>query len=177
MHIKKEIWKDIVNYEGIYQVSNFGRIRSLDRLKKHYKGTMYKIKGRILKQNPEGGGYLSVSLYKNGIMTSRKIHQLIAESFLNHKPNGNILVVNHKDHNIKNNNLSNLEIITNRENSNHSHRKSSSKYVGVYWASHAGKWRSEIRIKCKRNHLGYFNNEMDAAKAYNDKLKELKEVL
>ncbi len=157
-----EIFKAVKNYEGIYEVSNLGRVKSLKR--------KFVLKERILKSSDNGNGYLGVDLSKKAINKKRLIHQLVAESFLNHTPNGNKLVVNHIDFNKINNNINNLEIVTNRENSNLKHHKSSSKYTGVSWHKHAKKWSSNIWINGKLKHLGYFTNELEASQYYENAL-------
>jgi len=166
-----EIWKDIKDYEGIYQVSNFGRVKSLKRTISHWRGGNSVIKERILKGIISD--YLVVVLYKEGKQKTKKIHKLVAESFLNHKPCGMNLVVNHIDFNKLNNNVSNLEIVTNRENCNHKHIKSSSKYTGVNWNKKDKKWHSSIYINGKLKYLGYFDCETKAHLAYQNKLKTL----
>ena len=82
------------------------------------------------------------------------------------------MVVNHINHNKKNNRLDNLEVITNRENSNKKHLKSSSKFIGVYWSKSKGKWASKIYYNKKLNHIGYFEDEEDANKAYQLEFKK-----
>jgi hypothetical protein len=83
------------------------------------------------------------------------------------------LVVNHKDFNKLNNNLDNLEIITQRQNTNKKHLKSSSQYIGVFWNKQNKKWKSQIRINKKIKYLGYFVNEIDAHNAYQNALTTL----
>ena len=168
-----EIFKSIIDFEGLYEVSNLGRVKSLERYKKHPKNGFSLIKERILKQNIGNHGYYYVDLWKNNIGKKKTVHQLVAESFLNHISNGYKLVVNHIDFNKLNNNLLNLEIITNRENTNQKHIKSSSKYVGVNWHKINNKWRASIIINAKYNHLGYFNTEIEAHNSYQNKLKEI----
>lgn len=93
--MNKEIWKDVVGYEGLYQVSNLGRVKSLFRYKK------------ILKQFEDNKGYLRVTLYKNNKSKSIKVHKLVAEAFI---PNpNNYDCINHKDENKTNNRVENLE--------------------------------------------------------------------
>jgi hypothetical protein len=155
--IMEEVYKDVIGYEGIYQISNFGNVKS--------------CKNNLIR-NPylEKSGYYSLRLYINSIGKTRKVHQLVAESFLNHKRCGYKLVINHIDFNKSNNKVDNLEIITNRENCNKKHLKSTSKYVGVHWNKEKRKWKSTIRINGNRNHLGYFNNELEASEAYQQAL-------
>ena len=128
-----ENWKDIKGYEGIYQVSDLGNVKSLPRMVPSPRGLSRFIKERILKTGSNNGGYLSVILCKDGIMKTKSIHQLVAESFLNHIPFGRELVVNHINFTREDNKLENLEIISFRQNTNKKHLKSSSKYTGVFW--------------------------------------------
>lgn len=106
-----EIWKDVINYEGLYQVSNLGNIRSVNRNIKTKTGYRF-YKGKILKPCKDGHGYLIVSLSKKNIIKTKKIHIMVCESFLNHKTCGFDLVVDHKDSNKDNNTLNNLQIVT-----------------------------------------------------------------
>ena len=157
-----EIYKDVIGYEGVFQVSNLGNVKS-------YRNS----KERQLKLVKNYAGYLVVCLSINNTKKVRKVHQLVAESFLNHKRCGMELVVNHIDFDKTNNKLDNLEIITNRENSNRKHLKSSSIYTGVYWYKKYNKWKSHIVLNGKQKHLGYFTNELDASKAYQLELSKI----
>lgn len=170
----EDIWLPVVNYEGLYEISSMGRVRSLDRLKKN-KGE-YILKGKILKVHLLKSGYYSIRLTKNGKGSLKLIHQLVAQSFLNHTPNGHILVVNHKDFNRLNNIVENLEITTTRNNCNRKHLKSTSKYVGVSYYKNIGKFVSQIRINGKLKYLGAFENEIDASNAYQKALIKINEI-
>ena len=77
-----EIWKDVVGYEGFYQVSNQGRVKSLDRNIKHKNGRVYYTKGKILKTYLQNGGYLIAHLNKNGKMKNCTVHRLVATAFI-----------------------------------------------------------------------------------------------
>ena len=102
-----EIWKDYKDYEGLYQASNLGRLRSLDRWVKSKSGSVRLCKGKILKLCTDKYGYLKVSLYKNNKVKTYYVHRLVAEAFI---PNPeNLPEVNHKDENKLNNNAENLE--------------------------------------------------------------------
>jgi hypothetical protein len=165
-----EVWKDIPEYEGFYQVSNLGNVRSLDRVCSRGR----KLKGKVLKDALCSPGYFGVELNKNGKSKTITVHKLVAYAFLNHKPCGYKLVVNHIDINRENNNLYNLEIITNRENTNRKHIKSSSKYVGVCWNKKIKKWQSNIVINGRKKYLGLFTDEKEAAQAYQNELNKIK---
>ena len=165
-----EVWKDIPEYEGLYQVSNLGNVKSLDRIDDRGR----KLKGKVLKGAICGSPYFRVNLYKDNKIKLKKIHQLVAIAFLKHTPCGHKLVVNHIDINPKNNNLYNLEVITHRKNSNRKHIKSSSKYVGVCWDKKRNKWRSNIAINGRKKHLGYFTDEKEASQVYQNELNKIK---
>ena len=93
----KEIWKDIKGYEGLYQVSSFGNVKSLDRYVDGINGSKRLMTGRILKHQKDGNGYHVVHLSKLGKVKNNKIHWLVAETFLNHKRNGFKYVIHHLD--------------------------------------------------------------------------------
>lgn len=156
-----EIFKKIEGYED-YQVSNLGNIKSFNFGKE-----------KILKPQLHIKGYYQILFYKNKKAKMFKIHQLVAIAFLNHKPSGMDLVVNHKDFNKLNNNVENLEIVTQRENTNLKHLKSSSKYTGVSWFKRDNKWQASIHINGKSKHLGLFTSELDASEAYQKELQLL----
>ena len=171
--MQKEIWKDIPNYEGYYQVSNLGRIKSLERYIKHAYGGLSLKKERILKPGVNSRGYLSFNLLKNGSSKNVTVHSIVAIAFLNHKPDGHKLVVDHIDNDKLNNRLDNLQIITNRENCNKDRNRGLSKYIGVSLHKKTGLWRSRIRIGGKDTSLGYFKSEYEAHLAYQKALKEI----
>lgn len=166
----EEIWKDIPDYEGLYQVSNYGNVKSLSR--KVSNGINYKFsKGKIIKQLINSSHYLYVFLHKNKVRKKYKIHQLVAMSFLNHIPYGNILVVDHIDNSKLNNRLDNLQIITQRENVTKGKQARESKYVGVDFQKRTNNYRARIIIENKRIYLGCFANELEAGIAYQKALK------
>lgn len=107
-----EIWKDIKGYKNLYQVSNLGNVRSLDRIRKNGKepNRKYLQKSKLLKPAIQNVGYKFVVLSKNGKRKGFRVHRLVAEAFIDN-PN-NYDCVNHKDENKLNNNVSNLEWCT-----------------------------------------------------------------
>ena len=102
----QEIWKDIKGYEGLYQVSNFGNIKSLQKTRFNSNAV---LKEKLLKQSRTGRerNYLSVKLDKNNTYKIFQVHRLVAETFLQNPKN--LPCVNHKDENGLNNNVNNLE--------------------------------------------------------------------
>ena len=156
-----EEYRNIKGYED-YQVSNLGNVKSF------WFGNQ-----RILKAS-KNHYYLAVTLRKEGKRKTFKVHQLVAMAFLNHEPCGMKLVVNHIDFNKTNNNVNNLEVITQRENTNKKHLNNTSKYVGVSWFKRDNKWRSTIKIDGKNKHLGLFKDKLQASKAYNTALGNVK---
>jgi hypothetical protein len=171
--MENEIWKDIPNYEGVYQVSNFGRVKSLPRIRNHRNNTSYYTKEKIVNGNIVRGGYLSFGLNKNSKIKHYRIHQIVAMAFLGHKPNGTSdIVVDHIDDNRINNRVENLRLVTQRENTSKRVR-GKSKYLGAHWHSFHKKWCSSINFNKKVIYLGYFETELEAHQAYMNKLKEI----
>jgi len=168
-----EIWKNVKGYEGMYEVSDLGNVKSLERSVSSPRGLNRIIKERLLKPSKNKGGYLSVVLSKESICKTNPIHQLVVKTFLNKEIKGKDFVVNHINFNKTDNRLCNLEIVTFRNNTNRKHCKSSSKYTGVSWFKSRNKWISQIVIKGKNKYLGLFTNEIDAHLAYEKALKEL----
>ena len=119
METKIEIWKDIEGYEGIYEMSSYGRVRSLNRYVRH-NNRPYHIKGRILK-NMKANGYYYVHLHRDdGTSQKYRVHRLVACSFI---PNpDNLPQVNHKNENKEDNRVGNLEWVTAKQNCNHGTR-------------------------------------------------------
>ena len=157
-----EEFRDVVGYEGIYKVSNLGRVKSLKFNRE-----------RILRGGKGIRGYLTVGLIKDGKQKTRRVHQLVAEAFLDHTPCGFKLVVNHINFIRHDNRAENLELDTTRNNCNKKHLKSSSEYVGVSWNKKANKWKAAIHINGKQKYLGYFTCELKAAYAYQKALNAL----
>lgn len=112
-----EEWKYIPGYENIYQVSNLGNVRSVDRIVYKNQVSCFRS-GRIKKQSRDKDGYLVVNLSKDGKQKKAKVHRLVAEMFVDGKACGS--EVNHKDFNRENNSASNLEWVTHLENVTHS---------------------------------------------------------
>jgi hypothetical protein len=159
-----EIWKDVPGYEGRYQVSNLGNLRSLN----------YKRLGKIQNMNPsiDDQGYLKIKLCLNGKAKGFRVHVLVAMAFLGHVPGGYNKIVDHKEEGNKLNNcLENLQITTQRINST-KHRVRDLP-TGVSFCKKNKKYKALIQIKGKRIYLGFFPTPEQASQAYQNKLKEI----
>lgn len=132
---ENEIWKDIEGYEGLYQVSDLGRVRSLDR--EDAQGR--RIKGTVLAGSLNGKGYLKVSLCRYGDVEGKLIHRLVAEAFIPN-PDG-LSEVNHLDEDKMNNAVSNLEWCSRPYNINygaHNERMAKANERPIYVVSGSG---------------------------------------
>lgn len=105
--LELEVWKDIKDFEGIYQISNHAKVKRLSRPISHWRGNMRNLPEKIIKQMTTTNGYLKVHLHKEGKMRTFSVHRLVLSHFV---PNyDNLPTVNHIDGNKQNNNLDNLE--------------------------------------------------------------------
>lgn len=117
MSMSKEQWREVEGYEGLYEVSNYGRVRSLDRVVRGRWGNDCVKKGRVLTLSDDGQGYKIVSLSKRNKAKSFRVHRLVGAEFIPNLENkGDI---NHRDGNKANNYFENLEWATRKENINH----------------------------------------------------------
>lgn len=112
-----ETWKSIKDYEGLYEISSLGNVRSLDRKvisKRKYGDKLVNLKSKPVRTIVDNLGYCRISLCKNGTVKTHKIHRLVCNAFYNGFGH-----VNHKDGDKTNNKLDNLEFCTIKENNNH----------------------------------------------------------
>ena len=144
-----EIWKSIIGYEGLYEVSDWGRVRSLGVWANVKSGSKRWRKGRVLKPQKYTNGYLFIALSKNNVVKGYSIHRLVAQAFL---PNpDNLPCVNHKDKNKLNNRVENLEWCTYEYNNNYQdHNEHISKKLYQYTQDDklCGMWPSVM--ECER---------------------------
>ena len=163
-----EEWKAIKDFERLYEVSNLGRVRSLEKNWEIANGGIRHKDETMLKPTNNGSGYLQVNLNSGGIRTTRVVHQLVWDHFGCKLRNGRALQVDHIDHDKTNNRIDNLQLLTPRENicKHHETKKSSSSFMGVSWHGQNKKWVSNIHKNGKDKYLGSFYCETQAALAY-----------
>jgi hypothetical protein len=110
-----EQWKPVYEYEGMYEVSSKGNVRSLDRFI-IANGVRRFLKGKVLANTINSAGYFKVRLSKEGVKKTQLIHHLVGESFLNHIIRSQYITLDHKNEDKLNNNLDNLQVISKRDN-------------------------------------------------------------
>ena len=150
-----ELWKPIKNYEGLYEVSNFGRVRRIDSVVNsglRFNATVVH-KGRVLKQHEKRNGYFTVDLSKGNIVKTISVHRLVAEAFLPNVDGFN--TINHKNCNKHDNRAENLEWCTPKMNSEHA------KENGLYFNPIAKP------IRCRQTHQ-VFKGSYKAAEWVNE---------
>ena len=133
-----EVWKEIRGYEGMYECSNHGNIRSLTRTIIRNTGIAERKNGRVLAQSKNKNGYLQVALWKNGKRKVAYVHRIVADTFL--ETDDERTYVNHKDGNRLNNRVDNLEWVTASENELHSYNKLKRKINTVGAKKTSCKW-------------------------------------
>lgn len=121
---EEEVWKDIEGYEGCYQISSLGRVKSLPR------GKGSRSHPHILAPRYDGKGYTRVQLFKHNKGTDKKVHRLVAYAFLGEPPEGRT-TINHIDGKHDNNRVSNLEWTSQLENNLHSIHVLKNRYVAI----------------------------------------------
>lgn len=175
----KEEWRDVPNYEGYYQVSDLGRVRSLDRVITYSNGQKRFYKGRIRDGSINKYGYRQTTLTVNDKGRNFRFSQLVAMAFLGHKPDGNNLVIDHVNGDKSDDRVENLQIVTHRANTTTCFRSNdgsfSSEYAGVSWAKKLSKWLARIEHNGVSVHLGYYNTEIEASNTYQEALSKIKD--
>jgi hypothetical protein len=155
----EEIWKDIIGFEGIYEVSNFGRVRRIKT-------------GRILRTSKSGGcrGYVGINLSKDGKAYGKLVHRLVAESFL---PNiEGLPEVNHKDEDKTNNRVENLEWCDHKYNINYGTKIEKTRKKRLENGTYSGLSLNERRRKYYRENKDYRDKLKEAGKIYYQEHKE-----
>lgn len=178
MSEKEEIWKDVPEYEGYYQASNLGRVRSLDRTVTYSNGRKAFYKGRLVDRGLNNG-YKQATLTKDNVGRTYNFSLLVAMAFLDHKPNGHTLVVDHINGDRSDDRVENLRIVTNRANISTCFRTNedffSSEYAGVSWNEVCSKWQAGIQYNGNKTYLGTFTDDLEASNAYQSALSKVKD--
>ncbi len=144
-----------------YQVSNLGNVKSLKT-------------NRILKSSVSKG-YKYVCVYDEKKPKTFTVHQLVGVAFLNHKPNGHKIVIDHINGDKLDNRVENLRLVTQRDNC-YTHHNGTSKYKGVSWRKNRKSWVAQIYIDGKAKYIGSSKDEKVASKMYINELKKLENV-
>lgn len=170
-----EIWRSIKNYEDLYEISNYGNVKSLARAWTVGNGSKISHKEIFMKLRNHNSGYYAVTLFKNGKGIDYLVHHLIWDAFGNGLRDGKKLQIDHIDNNKLNNHIDNLQLLTQKENlTKHYLSKNRGLPIGVYKTGR--KFKASIWQKSKRNHLGTFNCPTVAHFAYLLKLKQIQGV-
>lgn len=168
--MKPEEWRDIPGYEGMYQVSDQGRVKSLEKTVPNKWPRVCTYHEKVLKPNRNKQGYLRIHVCKLGEKKHLSIHRLVASAFLSEytekKP------VDHLNGICGDNRLSNIRMATQSENQANRRKGTghSSKFKGVTWDKERETWKCVIMKGWKRVFIGRFQDEVEAAKAYDEKL-------
>lgn len=155
----QEIWKDIIGFEGVYEISSYGRVRSVKS-------------GRILSTSKCGGcrGYLSVCLSKNGKRYGKLVHRLVAEAFI--PVVEGLSEVNHKDEDKTNNRVENLEWCDHKYNMNYGSRMNKTRETRLKNGTYSGLDKKGYRKKYYQDHKEYRDKIREAGKKYYQDNKE-----
>lgn len=161
------IWKPIVGFEELYEVSTSGEVRSVDREFSYYNPRLCRYTPRHIKSKPMKtydsiGGYKFISLRKDGKYYQRYVHRLVAQTFIDNPENKP--EVNHKDRNKHNNCVDNLEWVTSKENSQHLLHSDDYDWGAASRGRHpSAETRAKISASCK-GHTGYVHTAETRAK-------------
>jgi hypothetical protein len=169
--MEEERWMDVLNFEGYYQVSNLGNVKSLKRIVFRRNNTPMTLGEKILRPGLSSKGYLCVNLSKNSSPRSYPIHHLVWDHF-GDRPRTKNDRIDHDD-NIKIHNwISNLKLISNRQNLSKGHLllEKTSRYTGVCWNKKEEKWQVQLWENGTLYYLGRFHNEEVAAQIYQTEL-------
>jgi hypothetical protein len=168
--LNKEVWKDVKGYEGIYKVSNFGRVKSLDREVAPNNRVPYWRKGKICKQSKSNLGYMTVGFTVNNVKVNKYVHRLVAEAFITNV--NNYPQINHIDCDKTNNRINNLEWCTNSQNQIHASKNGLNK-LHLHRVAYSGEKNGrslltkEQVLEIKQKYIPYKYSAKKLAQEYN----------
>jgi len=172
----KEQWKPIKGYEGLYEISNLGAVKSLPKEWVSCNNNPIKYKSKILKPTSKENSYAKIVLSKNKKQRTFYIHRLVADAFIENV--NNLMCVDHIDGNKQNNKVTNLRWCTHRENSHYSFKKKNpNKSIGISFNKNDKAWKAHICINGEHIYLGSFKKEEDALNAYLKEFNGIKPVI
>jgi hypothetical protein len=170
----EEIYKDIIGFEGKYQVSNFGNVRTVERVTIFKDGRERHYENKVLICPTDSKGYPKIRLqnFNPNYGSSRRVHTLVWEAF----GDGTTIsfpdrVIDHIDRNKQNNHISNLRIVSNRENTYN--RKGNLEFIGVRKNKKSDNYSCRIGFNYKDYHLGTFKTQEEAFERYNEALSHI----
>jgi hypothetical protein len=167
---EKEVWLPIKGYEGLYEVSDLGRVKSLKRTASHWRGGVRTVKEKILKQEIVIGDYRRVCLLKDKIKKRISVHRLVAFNFL--EEDKDRLFVNHIDRNTSNNKVENLEWVSRSENQTHACLNANNNHYGIHKTKNKEEYQVRFNHNSVRVYLGTFKNIKKALKIRDKFIKE-----
>jgi hypothetical protein len=170
----EEIYKDIPGFEGKYQVSNFGNIKTIERVTIFKDGRERHYENKVLISTPDLKGYPKIRLqnFNPKYGSTRRVHSLVWETF----GDGTTIsfpdrVIDHIDRNKKNNHINNLRIVSNRENTYN--RKGNLEFIGVRKNKKSNNYSCRIGFNYKDYHLGTFKTQEEAFERYNEAITHI----
>lgn len=162
-----EEWRSVCGFEGLYEVSSTGKIRSLDRYVNSRNNSREFKKGVTMKAQINHKGYMTVVLHKENKPYSKTVHRIVAEAFLENK--NNLPQINHKDTNKTNNNASNLEWISNYDNMQHAIKH------GCYKNAFTEKTKAAV-LRNQKNAVQKLRKPVTQCDRYGNKIRDYKSI-
>lgn len=158
-----ENWRPVTGYEGLYEVSDNGKVRTLGRSRTDGVRLPIKLLKPLLRKRD---GYVVVTIYKDGKAKCAKVHRLVAEAFIGSPPPD--FVPDHRDGDRANNNVSNLHYVSVSRNNREVHKaRSATGAVGVFHTNQKSKppFRVYVTVDYRKKFLGYFDDIASASEA------------
>lgn len=170
--MQKETWEQVPGYEGYYEASSLGKIRSVDRLLTLNNGSCVFYESVILSPKIDKGGYAIVVLSKEGKRIDAKVHRVVASAFLGlrlhiKKCNRHSITVDHKNNIKLDNRVGNLQLMSLSMNSSKLNKESPSNLIGGYEDKNNSTWVAQVKYNRKSFHIGRFKTQRESSEAHN----------